>query len=68
LKEVLESDADLVVITPVASHFEYTKQVLQAGKHAIVEKHLLPQYPSKGLAAIAKAKGLKLAVFKIAGG
>jgi hypothetical protein len=37
---------DLVVInTPVASHFEYTKQVLQAGKHAIVEKHLLPQYP-----------------------
>jgi hypothetical protein len=27
----------------VGTHFEFAKQVLQSGKHAIVEKHLPPQ-------------------------
>jgi predicted dehydrogenase len=40
LEEILADDAiDLVVVnTPTATHFEYTKKVLEAGKHAIVEK------------------------------
>jgi predicted dehydrogenase len=38
-------------------HFEYTKQVLQAGKHAIVEKHLLPQYPRQRVSRHRKSKG-----------
>ena len=66
LQAILESDVDLVVVnTPVATHYEYAKQVLQAGKHAIVEKAFTTT-PSeaKELAAIATAKGVKLAVFQ----
>lgn len=40
LEEIL-SDAtiDLVIVnTPTNTHFEYTKKVLEAGKHAVVEK------------------------------
>jgi predicted dehydrogenase len=66
LEAILESDADLVVVnTPVATHFEYAKQVLQAGKHAIVEKAFTTTVAeAKELAAIAEAKGVKLAVFQ----
>ena len=66
LQAILESDVDLVVVnTPVATHYEYAKQVLQAGKHAIVEKAFTTT-PSeaKELAAIATAKGVRLAVFQ----
>jgi predicted dehydrogenase len=39
LEEVLESDVELVVVnTPIDTHFEFTKKVLEAGKHALVEK------------------------------
>ena len=66
LKALLESEADLVIInTPVATHFEYAKQVLQAGKHIIVEKAFTTTVAeATELAAIAKEKGVKLAVFQ----
>ena len=40
LDEILQDERiDLVVVnTPNNTHFEYTKKVLQAGKHAVVEK------------------------------
>ena len=40
LEEILADDSiELVVVnTPTATHYGYAKQVLQAGKHAIVEK------------------------------
>ena len=40
LEEVLADDSiELVVVnTPTATHFEFTKKVLEAGKHAVVEK------------------------------
>lgn len=66
LQAILESDADLVVVnTPVGTHFEYAKQVLQAGKHAIVEKAFTTTVAeAKELATIAEAKGVKLAIFQ----
>jgi predicted dehydrogenase len=66
LEAVLESDAELIVVnTPTATHFEYAKKVLQAGKHAIVEKAFTTTVAeAQELAALAKEKGLKLAVFQ----
>jgi predicted dehydrogenase len=66
LEAILDSEADLVIInTPVATHYEYAKQVLQAGKHAIVEKAFTTTVAeAQELAAIAKAKRLKLTVFQ----
>ncbi|WP_366185602.1 Gfo/Idh/MocA family oxidoreductase [Flavobacterium ovatum] len=66
IESVLESNAELIVVnTPTATHFEYTKKVLQAGKHAIVEKAFTTTVAeAQELAALAKEKGLKLAVFQ----
>ena len=66
LEAILESHVDLVVVnTPVGTHFEYAKQVLQAGKHAIVEKAFTTTVAeAQELAAMATAKGVKLAVFQ----
>ncbi|WP_426090614.1 Gfo/Idh/MocA family oxidoreductase [Flavobacterium sp. DSR3-2] len=66
MEEVLQDDVDLVVVnTPVETHYEYAKQVLLAGKHAIVEKAFTTTVAqAQELAAIAKEKGLKLAVFQ----
>jgi predicted dehydrogenase len=66
LKAVLESDAELIVVnTPVGTHFDYAKQVLLAGKHALVEKAFTTTVAeAKELTDLAKAKGLKLAVFQ----
>lgn len=39
LDELLADDADVVLIaTPPSSHYIHTKQVLEAGKHVVVEK------------------------------
>ena len=65
LEEILTNDAiDLVVVnTPIDTHFEYAKKVLEAGKHAIVEKEFTTTVAeAQELAALAKEKGLKLAV------
>ncbi|MEL1240944.1 Gfo/Idh/MocA family oxidoreductase [Flavobacterium flavipallidum] len=66
IDEVLNSEAELVVVnTPIDTHFEYAKRVLEAGKHAIVEKAFTATLAeAEELAALAKAKGLKLAVFQ----
>ncbi|MFV8338615.1 Gfo/Idh/MocA family oxidoreductase [Flavobacterium sp. LB3P21] len=66
LEELLDDDVDLVVInTPVETHYEFAKKVLLAGKHAIVEKAFTTTVAqAEELAAIAKEKGLKLAVFQ----
>lgn len=66
LESVLEEDVDLVVVnTPVGTHFEYAKQVLLAGKHAIVEKAFTTTVAeAQELAALAKEKGVKLSVFQ----
>ena len=66
IEEVLEDDVDLVIVnTPVETHYDYAKQVLLAGKHAIVEKAFTTTVAqAEELAAIAKEKGLKLAVFQ----
>ena len=65
LEELLQDDVALVVVnTPVATHFEYAKQVLLAGKHALVEKAFTATAAeAEELKAIAKEKGLKLCVY-----
>ncbi|MFV8269117.1 Gfo/Idh/MocA family oxidoreductase [Flavobacterium sp. GT2N3] len=66
MEELLEDDVDLVVVnTPVDTHYEYAKQVLLAGKHALVEKAFTTTVAqAQELAALAKEKGLKLTVFQ----
>jgi len=66
LEEVLQSDADLVIVnTPTGTHFDYTKQVLLAGKHAVVEKAFTTTVAeAQELADLAQEKGLKLSVFQ----
>lgn len=67
LESILQDKSiDLVIVnTPVATHFEYAKKVLLAGKHAIVEKAFTTTVAeAQDLADLAKEKGLKLAVFQ----
>lgn len=67
LKLILEDKSiDLVIVnTPIDTHFEYAKEVLQAGKHAIVEKAFTSNIAeAQELAELAKEKGLKLSVFQ----
>jgi len=65
LEEVLSSNAELVIVnTPVDTHFEFAKKVLEAGKHALVEKAFTTTAAeAEELMNLAKQKGLKLAVF-----
>lgn len=67
LESILEDKSiDLVIVnTPIDSHFEYAKKVLLAGKHAIVEKAFTANVAeAEELEALAREKGLKLAVFQ----
>lgn len=66
LDELLKDDIDLVIVnTPVETHYEYAKKVLQAGKHAVVEKAFTATVKeAEELKALADKKGLKLAVFQ----
>ena len=67
LESILEDKSiDLVIVnTPVATHFEYAKKVLLAGKHAVVEKAFTTTIAeAQELAALAKEKNLKLSVFQ----
>lgn len=55
-------DIDMVVnLTIPAAHFEITKRILEAGKHAYSEKPMvLSLAEGKELVALARAKGLRL--------
>jgi len=66
LEDVLASDANLVIInTPVDTHYEFAKKVLEAGKNALVEKAFTTTAAeAEELMNLAKEKGLKLAVFQ----
>jgi scyllo-inositol 2-dehydrogenase (NADP+) len=66
-EEILNDEQiELVVInTPTYTHYEYTRKVLESGKHAIVEKAFVGSTEeAEELRDIAKAKGLKLSVFQ----
>jgi scyllo-inositol 2-dehydrogenase (NADP+) len=65
LEELLQDGIDLVIVnTPVDTHFEYSKKVLLAGKHAIVEKSFTTTVrQAQELDNLAYEKGLKLAVY-----
>ncbi|MGK4566320.1 Gfo/Idh/MocA family protein [Flavobacterium sp. 3HN19-14] len=64
--ELLNDDIDLVIVnTPVATHFEYAKKALRAGKHTLVEKAFTATVAeAEELQKIAQKKGVKLAVFQ----
>lgn len=66
LEELLNDDAELVIVnTPVDTHYEYAKKVLEAGKHALVEKAFTTTAAeAEELKALAHQKGLKLAVYQ----
>lgn len=66
LEALLEDNIDLVVVnTPVATHFEYAKKALQAGKHVVVEKAFTTTVAeAEELNTLAKEKELKLSVFQ----
>ena len=66
LEELLADDIDLVIVnTPVATHYEYAKRVLQSGRHALVEKAFTTTTAeAEELAALAQKNGVKLCVFQ----
>ncbi len=66
LEKLLFDNIDLVIVnTPVATHFEYAKKALLAGKHVLVEKAFTTTVAeAEELKALAEEKGLKLAVFQ----
>ncbi|SFC42548.1 Predicted dehydrogenase [Flexibacter flexilis DSM 6793] len=66
LDELLADEVDLVVVnTPIDTHFDYTKQVLLAGKHALVEKAFTTTAAqAEALQQLAQEKGLKLTVYQ----
>ncbi len=66
LKEILSDDAvELVIVnTPNATHYDYTKQCLLANKHVIVEKPFTNTVADgQELVELATSKGLMLSVF-----
>ncbi len=66
LEEVLGDESiELVIVnTPNATHYDYTKKALEANKHVIVEKPFTNTVEEgEELIALAKEKGLKLTVF-----
>lgn len=67
MEEILAApDVDLVVVnTPTYTHFDYTKQVLQAGKHAVVEKAFTGDAAeARELQKLAEKHHVKLSVFQ----
>ena len=67
LEEILADDTiELVVVnTPTATHFDYTKKVLEAGKHAVVEKAFTTTTEEAiALQELAEKKHKKLSVFQ----
>ncbi len=66
LEELLQDDVELVVVnTPVDTHYAYAKQVLLAGKHALVEKAFTTTAKeAEELRDLAREKKLSLTVYQ----
>jgi scyllo-inositol 2-dehydrogenase (NADP+) len=66
LEALLADDVELVVVnTPVDTHYEYAKKVLEAGKHALVEKAFTTTAAeAESLRQLAAEKGLTLTVYQ----
>lgn len=66
-EEILRDDSiELVIVnTPTGTHFDFTKQVLEAGKHAVVEKAFTTTVAEAIiLKELAEKKQLVLSVFQ----
>lgn len=61
-----DRSVDLIVVnTPTYTHFEYAKRVLEAGKHAVVEKAFTANASeAEELKALAKKNQVKVSVFQ----
>jgi scyllo-inositol 2-dehydrogenase (NADP+) len=66
IEDLLSDEIDLVIVnTPTATHFDYAKMALLAGKHVLVEKAFTSNVAeAQELDELAKLQGLKLAVFQ----
>lgn len=66
LEALLFDDLDLVVVnTPTATHFDYARKALLAGKHVLVEKAFTATLEeAEKLKALSEEKNVKLAVFQ----
>ncbi|QCT04686.1 oxidoreductase domain protein [Paenibacillus algicola] len=66
--EQLLNDAsiDIVIVTsPNATHYEYAKNAIEAGKHVVVEKPFtVTSEEAKALIALAKNRGVLLTVYQ----
>jgi predicted dehydrogenase len=66
-EEILEDkEIELVVVnTPNYTHYEYTKRVLEAGKHVVVEKPFtVTSAEGVELAALAEKVGKKISIYQ----
>jgi predicted dehydrogenase len=63
---LLEDDVELIIVnTPTATHFEFAKKTLLAGKHIVVEKAFTTTVAeAEELKQLAESKKLKLSVFQ----
>jgi len=63
---LLEDDIELIIVnTPTATHFEFAKIALLAGKHIVVEKAFTTTVAeAEELKQLAESKNLKLSVFQ----
>lgn len=67
LEEMLaDKNVELVIVnTPSVTHYDYAKQVIQAGKHLIVEKPFTATVEqAEELIGLAKKKKVKLSVYQ----
>ena len=67
LEDMLADDSvELVIVnTPNATHYEYTKKALEAGKHVVVEKPFtVTVEEGRELIALAKKQNKKLSVYQ----
>src|SRR3546814_6802139 len=60
-----DPEIELVIVnTPDQTHYDYTKEALEAGKHGIVEKPFtITVAEGEELVALAEKKGLIISVF-----
>lgn len=61
-----DPEIDLVVVTtPPNNHFDLTRQILQSGKHVLVEKPFVPtSAEAEELAKLAREKGKLISVYQ----